>query len=145
MARLNAEDRKRVNECLLELNVILDNYSLGRRAYLGLIFVVAMIVWLVLTLAIGFWGTILFAIIFIPLSAGTVNKEADQDEKQTAYDACVLMQTCMNIIDNAKSDFRVDIVVIRQFGNLDLYNQFVKEFPQMRSAKLRTLAKIKFA
>lgn len=127
---LSNEEKQKIKGHLDKLQDVLDEYNPKSQTYNIIITVAFFAIWLVLTIAIGFWGTILAAIIFFPLSKATENKEYETRKRELACEACVTMVKCLEVLGWSIDDYRNDMQV---------YDMFVSRFPRMASLKLKML------
>ena len=136
---------KAKQKCLSELRKILASYNPTDFTLFFLYELALIVVVIIISATVGY----LLSLVLIGFMAMPVFKyfdPANSELKEKAERACELMSQC-NFIYNYPGNSRMwDRVEYRyNESNIDLYNRFIANYPEMQSEKLKKLSKVKFS
>lgn len=152
MQNMNESDKIAVNETLSELSNILNQFSWLKWAFPFFALIAISTIGIIVIINVGeILGIIIICVAFGPLF---FNEWKGTTTQEIAYEACLCMDAVIKIYEKTYGNPSVKYIcptatnicsVNFYNGNLHLYNKFIRYMPQMKSIKLKFLAKVKLS
>ena len=142
--------QEELKERLDEISEVVNSYNTHESTAGAMAAVAFLIIGAILTCVVGeFWAMVLVILAALPIYFLAQRPSVSPNEKQLSQTVCLDMEFCVKVAKlkgkelSLRDECMLHVSSISYYGNEKLYEQFIKYYPQMASAKLKKLASVK--